>query len=305
MNDKKISIEEHLLIGARGTEMRLREYLPQGDKKYSVIYDAMSYSLLDGGKRLRPSLAMMFSLMAAYESGRDPHEAYDAALTYGCALEMIHTYSLIHDDLPCMDNDDLRRGKPTSHKKFGEANALLAGDALLTHSFGVAAGNPHADAVSNCKAVMLLSQCAGADGMIGGQVLDLIGETERFGIEELELTQSLKTGALIKCAVLLGCIAGGASDELCAAAEKYALGIGRAFQVVDDILDVVGDEALLGKPIGSDQKSGKTTFATVMTLDEARAYAEKLTKDAKAAIRSYKGSALACELADYLLTRNK
>lgn len=304
MRDNTINIEEQLLIGVRGTEALLREYMPESDAKHKIIHEAMRYSLLDSGKRIRPCLAMMFSLMASYKSGRDPHESYDAALTYGCALEMIHTYSLIHDDLPCMDNDDLRRGKPTNHKVFGEANALLAGDGLLTRAFGVAASNPHADAESNCKAVMLLSQCAGADGMIGGQVLDLMGETEKFGIEELELMQSLKTGELIRCAVLLGCLAGGASDKLSARAEKYALYIGRAFQVIDDILDVVGDEKVLGKPIGSDEKSGKSTFATVMTIEEAKKYAKELTESAKAAISKYAGSELPCALADYLLTRN-
>ncbi len=304
MKKNAINIEEQIMIGARGTEARLLEYMPESDKKYKVIHDAMRYSLLSGGKRLRPGFAGMFSLMASYESGRDPHESYNAALTYGCALEMIHTYSLIHDDLPCMDNDDLRRGKPTNHKVFGEANALLAGDGLLTRAFGVAAGNPYADAESNCKAVMLLSQCAGADGMIGGQVLDLIGETERFELKDLELMQSLKTGELIRCGVLLGCLAGGASDKLSAAAEKYALCVGRAFQVVDDILDVVGDEKVLGKPIGSDEKSGKTTFATVMTIEEAKKYAKDLTESAKAAVADYAGSEIPCALADYLLTRN-
>ncbi len=304
MKENIINIEEQLLIGVRGTEARLREYMPENNEKHKIIHEAMHYSLLGGGKRLRPSLAMMFSLVASYESGRDPHEAYDAALTYGCALEMIHTYSLIHDDLPCMDNDDLRRGKPTNHKVFGEANALLAGDGLLTRAFGVAAGNPHADAESNCKAVMLLSQCAGADGMIGGQVLDLIGETEKFDLKDLELMQSLKTGELIRCGVLLGCLAGGASEKLSAAAEKYALCIGRAFQVIDDILDVIGDEKVLGKPIGSDEKSGKTTFATVMSVEDAKKYAKELTENAKEAISKYAGSELPCAFADYLLTRN-
>ncbi len=299
------NIETLLKVGAAAVEAELEAYIPESGSRYGIIHDAMRYSLLGGGKRLRPFLVLQFALLAASESGRDEKRAFEAALPYGCALEMIHTYSLIHDDLPCMDNDDLRRGKPTSHKKYGEANALLAGDALLTRAFGVAATNSLLDGDTNASAVALLSECAGADGMIGGQVLDLIGENEKFDMPTLELLQSLKTGELIRCAALLGCLAGGASAELIEAAEKYALCIGRAFQVIDDVLDVVGDEATLGKPIGSDGECGKTTFATVMSIDEALAYAKKLTEAAKEAIAAYEGAQTLAELADYLLTRNK
>jgi len=297
------NIETLLKVGAAAVESELEAYIPESDERYGIIFDAMRYSLLGGGKRLRPFLVLQFALLAAGESGRDAKRTFEAALPYGCALEMIHTYSLIHDDLPCMDNDDLRRGKPTSHKRFGEANALLAGDALLTRAFGVAATNSLLDGATNASAVALLSECAGADGMIGGQVLDLIGENEKFDMPTLELLQSLKTGELIRCAALLGCLAGGASEELCEAAEKYALCIGRAFQVIDDVLDVVGDEATLGKPIGSDGECGKTTFATVMSIDEAMAYAKELTEAAKAAIITFDGAEALAELADYLLTR--
>ncbi len=300
-----VDIEKLLSVGAAAVETVLAEYSAGDDPRFGVIYEAMRYSLLGGGKRLRPFLVLQFALLSASESGADPQRAYEAALPYACALEMIHTYSLIHDDLPCMDNDDMRRGKPTSHKKFGEANALLAGDALLTRSFGVAASNAYASPETNCRAVALLSKCAGADGMIGGQVLDLIGENEAFDLETLERLQSLKTGELIRCASLLGCYAGGASEKLCEAAEHYALGIGRAFQVIDDILDVAGDESVLGKPIGSDKDSGKTTFVTLMSMEKAYAYAEKLTDDAKAAVSAYEGSEILCALADYLLTRKK
>ncbi len=301
----KEDIKTLLEVGAAAVEAELEAYVPKSGERYGIIQDAMRYSLLGGGKRLRPFLVLQFALLAARESGRDGARTFEAALPYGCALEMIHTYSLIHDDLPCMDNDDLRRGKPTSHKKYGEANALLAGDALLTRAFGVAATNMLLDGATNAKAVALLSECAGADGMIGGQALDLIGEKEKFNMQTLELLQSLKTGELIRCAALLGCLAGGASDGLCEAAEQYALYIGRAFQVVDDILDVVGDQATLGKPIGSDGECGKTTFATVMSIDEARAYAKELTESAKKAISLYEDAASLCELADYLLARNK
>ncbi len=298
------NIETLLKYGAAAVEAELEAYVPKCDARYGVIYEAMRYSLLAGGKRLRPFLVLQFALLAAGQSGRDEKCTFEAALPYGCALEMIHTYSLIHDDLPCMDNDDLRRGKPTSHKVFGEANALLAGDALLTRAFGVAATNPLLDGNTNASAVALLSQCAGADGMIGGQVIDLIGENEEFDMPTLELLQSLKTGELIRCAALLGCLAGGASEELIEAAEKYALCVGRAFQVIDDVLDVVGDEAVLGKPIGSDGECGKTTFATVMSIDDALAYAKELTEAAKAAVSGYLGAEALIELADYLLTRS-
>ena len=300
-----MSINEQLKKNAGEIETLLGSYIPESDKPYGVIHEAMRYSLLSGGKRLRPFLVIEFARLAASAAGKDPDEAQRAAGPYACALEMIHTYSLIHDDLPCMDDDVLRRGMPTNHVKFGEANALLAGDGLLTRAFGVAVTNPNADAATNCRAAALLSDCAGADGMIGGQVLDLIGETESFGIETLELLQSLKTGELIRAAALLGCYAGGASDEMIRAAERYAMGIGRAFQVIDDILDVVGDEATFGKPIGSDKESGKTTFATCMTIEQAREYARTLTDDAKAAISHFAGSETLCELAQYLLTRDK
>lgn len=298
-------IEKLLSAGADAVESVLSEYAAGDDEKFGVIYEAVRYSLLGGGKRLRPFIVLQFALLAAAESGADPERAYMAALPYASALEMIHTYSLIHDDLPCMDNDDLRRGKPTSHIKFGEANALLAGDALLTRSFGVAVSNAYASSETNCRAVALLSECAGIGGMIGGQVLDLIGEGERFDMETLERLQSLKTGELIRCAALLGCYAGGASEKMCEAAEKYAMGIGRAFQVIDDILDATGDEKLLGKPIGSDRESGKTTFLTFMSVSEASSYAAKLTEDAKTAIDGFDGSEILCALADYLLTRKK
>ena len=298
-----MDVKKLLTENAAAVEAALSAYVPESDARYGVIYEAMRYSLLAGGKRLRPFLVTEFARLAANAGGRDAEAAMAAAMPYACAIEMIHTYSLIHDDLPCMDNDDLRRGKPTSHKVFGEANALLAGDALLTRAFGVAAANPHADAAANARAAALLSECAGASGMIGGQVLDLIGENETFELGTLEELQALKTGELIRCACVLGCIAGGADAALIRAAEAYALGIGRAFQVIDDILDVVGDEAVLGKPIGSDADSHKTTFLTHMTIEEARALAARLSASAVDAVAEYDGSGVLTALAEYLLDR--
>lgn len=296
-------IKDRLSESALEVEEALSRYVKGHGERYDVIYEAMSYSLLAGGKRLRPFLTLEFAKMAAMEKGGDITKAKKAAMAYACALEMIHTYSLIHDDLPCMDNDDLRRGKPTCHIKFGEANGLLAGDGLLTLAFGAAAKNTFSDFEKNCKAVALLSECAGADGMIGGQVLDLMGEAEAFDLPVVEKLQALKTGELIRCAVLLGCLAGGGSENLKSAATEYAICIGRAFQIVDDILDVVGDEASLGKPIGSDKDSEKTTFLSFMTIDEAKKYARELTRKAKDAVSAFDGGDLLCELADYLLTR--
>ena len=267
------------------------------DQPQQPLFQAMDYSLLAGGKRLRPVFAFDFCRMC----GAD----WKKAVPFAAAIEMIHTYSLIHDDLPSMDNDDFRRGRPTNHKVYGEANALLAGDALLTRAFGVAASNPCVDPAVTARAVALIADCAGEDGMIGGQVLDLMGEEEKYGVDTLELMQALKTGELIRCASLLGCYAGGASEALIEAAEKYSLYVGRAFQIIDDILDAVGDADILGKPIGSDAESEKTTFLTHMTVDEAREYAARLTADAKKAISAFKGSEVLSALADYLLTRQK
>ena len=286
-------------------ESELKKYMDMSDPDYGVLFDAMRYSLLAGGKRLRPFLTLEFARLAASSQDHDPDRAESAATAYAMAVEMIHTYSLIHDDLPCMDNDDLRRGKPTNHKVFGEANALLAGDALLTLAFEVAASNRLASPETNCRAVSLLAGCAGANGMVGGQVLDLIGETSHLGFETLERLQSKKTGELIRASSLLGCYAGGADAQLINAAEHYSMGIGRAFQVLDDILDMTGDVELLGKPIGSDAESDKTTFLTYMTVDEAYAYADRLTREAVSAVEGYAGSEPLCALAVYLSKRNK
>lgn len=294
---------ELMKIRAEQIDAALREAIKETDPEFGVIFDSMRYSLLAGGKRLRPMLTLEFARLSARTAGKDPDEAEKIAMPYALAVEMIHTYSLIHDDLPCMDNDDLRRGKPTNHVVYGYANALLAGDALLTRAFETAAGNTLAGAEKNCKAVALIAKRAGAAGMVGGQVLDLEGEKTLFGFETLERLQSLKTGELIKCASTLGCVAGGADAELFGAAEEYSMALGRAFQVEDDILDVVGDEKTLGKPIGSDRESHKTTFLTFMTIDEAKKYASDLTKKAMEAVERFEGGEVLASIAKTLLSR--
>ena len=229
----------------------------------------------------------------------------DASMPYACALEMIHTYSLIHDDLPCMDNDDLRRGRPTNHKVYGYATALLAGDALLTHAFGVAAENAATSPWQNAQAVSVLSRSAGEFGMIGGQIIDLHGENEKLALETLLRLHQLKTGALIECSALLGVLAAGYSADSteAKAAVAYASRIGLAFQVIDDILDAVGSLEELGKNIGSDATNHKTTFLTYFSLEDAKKYAEHLTAEAIAEISHMKDSEILVELATYLLNR--
>lgn len=290
---------------AKKIEHEMLEYVDETDPQFGVIFDSMRYSLAAGGKRLRPILTLEFAEIAAIQNSFDTDHVKKAALPYACAVEMAHTYSLIHDDLPCMDNDDMRRGKPTNHKVYGEANALLAGDALLTKAFETILQARKTGHQKNCEAALLLAKAVGGSGMIGGQVLDLKGENEKFDFETLERLQSLKTGELIRCASLLGCIAGDADVELTKAAEEYSVCLGRAFQIVDDILDVEGDDTLLGKPTGSDAKSGKTTFLSFMSTDEAKAYAARLTDQAVNAIKPFFGSEVLIHIAESMLVRKK
>ncbi len=267
---KKYTLEEY---GSLINEY-LKTVIPTCNFGESVVHDAMNYSLGVGGKRIRPVLVLEFCRLCSGDIKK--------ALPFAGALEMIHTYSLIHDDLPCMDNDDMRRGMPSCHIKFGEEYALLAGDGLLTGAFGIIADSDlgKENPAAALKAVSLLSSLAGANGMIGGQVIDLINENKSAPIETLSKMDELKTGALIKCAAILGCIAAGAESDKINAAAVYAEKIGRAFQIVDDILDVTGDENALGKPVGSDTEKGKSTYCTLLGPEKAQRYADKLTKEA-------------------------
>ncbi len=292
-----MKINELILVNSTIVENELRRCL---DVNGYGLEKPMEYSLLSGGKRLRPFIAI-----EAYKlfSKKDDIER---VLPYACALEMIHTYSLIHDDLPCMDNDDYRRGKPTSHKIFGEANALLAGDALLTYAFSVASSNDMVSDASVRNAVRALADCAGFSGMCGGQMLDINCGISSY--QELEKMHELKTGALIKCAVLLGYYAfcdkpdAQIVDDL----SKFAINIGVAFQIRDDILDKIADEALLGKPVGSDEKNNKLTSLSYMSIDEAQDKVDRLTDEAIKIISKYSGeNDTLIELAKYLVERNK
>lgn len=239
----------------------------------SVVSDAMKYSVENGGKRVRPFLTLEFA--KACGGNRD------AALDFGCAVEMIHTYSLIHDDLPCMDNDDMRRGKPSCHKAFGEDNALLAGDALLTEAFAVLSSVKNIPYKNIVSAVSYLSNLAGINGMVGGQVLDLQFEEKSPTADEILKMYSLKTCALIKSATILGCLtAENCSDKMINCADAYAENLGLAFQIMDDILDITSDEATLGKPVGSDEKNDKSTIVKFYGLGVAREMVNDYTKKA-------------------------
>ncbi len=275
-------------------EDRLRAVFA-GQPPRGELYPAMEYSLLAGGKRLRPVLTLETCRMC----GGEP----EAALPLACAVEMVHTYSLIHDDLPAMDDDDLRRGKPTNHKVYGEATAILAGDGLLTAAFGQIAGAETLTADQRLAAVSALSEAAGPQGMVGGQILDMEGERRALSLAETEELQRLKTGALIACAARLGCIAARADGERMAAVEGYAQRLGLAFQIRDDILDVTATAQVLGKPIGSDRASGKTTFVTLLGLERCQQWVERLSREACQTLEPYQDSGLLRALAEELARR--
>lgn len=280
-------------------EDALENYVYTVPDGQGVIREAMLYSLKNGGKRVRPMLTLAFCEVCG-------GNVYDA-LPFACAVEMIHTYSLIHDDLPCMDDDDLRRGKPSCHKQFGEANALLAGDGLLTLAFETLAKAENVQSADIVRAVGVLSNLAGYSGMIGGQVIDLLSEEKQVDFETLHCIDKLKTGALIKAAALLGCIAAGVTDPaVLSAAELYAENIGFAFQIIDDVLDVTADTETLGKPVGSDEKNEKSTFVKLLGLEKCRQLANNLTAEAVLALEKMPNSSdFLAEFAKALAVRNK
>jgi geranylgeranyl diphosphate synthase type II len=284
-------------------EEKLDSYVPKTDTLYRNLIEAMRYSLLDGGKRIRPLLVLEFCQLCGGEVSK--------AMPFACALEMIHTYSLIHDDLPCMDNDDMRRGRPSNHKAFGEGLALLAGDALLTLAFETML-SPESIALAGtqpaAEAAGTLACAAGAHGMVGGQVIDLASEGQQIPLEILQLMDECKTGSLIVAAAEMGCILAGASQEKRQAARKYASAIGLAFQIVDDILDVTGTTEDLGKKAGSDADNQKSTYVTLLGLEKAQEAALELTHQAVEALDIFEEGeekqGLA-ELAEYLASRKK
>jgi geranylgeranyl diphosphate synthase type II len=242
------------------------------------LTESMEYSLMAGGKRLRPVLCLAWAELAGGSAG--------AVLDFACAIECIHTYSLIHDDLPAMDDDDLRRGKPSNHRQFDEATAILAGDGLLTEAFTLASGLAlPPDRV--LKAIFHLSTAAGPRGMVGGQVLDMGLTGKSASLPQLRQMHAMKTGALIESSCVTGCILGGGNDGDLALASEYGRAVGLAFQVTDDILDVVGDTAALGKPAGSDEAQGKSTYPALLGIEKSRELARQSVDQALAALAGF------------------
>ena len=290
-------IEQLLITYKEMVENRIEELFPETEGGYSKLSEAARYSLLSGGKRIRPAVMMEFCKLCGGKA--------EDALDFAVALEMIHTYSLIHDDLPCMDNDDMRRGKPSCHKAFGEDIALLAGDTLLTEAFFIAA-NANLSSDKVVKAISFLSSNAGLHGMIGGQVLDLSFEESKPDATALTDMYMRKTAALLIAAASIGCVAAGKdTEENLKSAAKYGYNLGLAFQIIDDILDVTADEKKLGKPVGSDDKNNKTTIVSIYGLEKAFAIAAQLSNAALDALDEIGGDTEALyELTNYLLDRN-
>ena len=287
-------IEEY----AKRVEGAFNEYISDDECRQRIIYDSVAYSLNAGGKRLRP----VIMLLVAELLGVDEQEV----LPFACAIEMIHTYSLIHDDLPCMDNDDMRRGKPTNHKVYGEAIAVLAGDALLNMACEVVTGAIYkTDAGTVLKAISALYKASGIMGMIGGQIIDIESEGKNIDEETLKTLHLLKTGALIRASGEIPCIMAGCDEAEKTAVISFLNNLGIAFQIRDDLLDVYGDSASLGKNTGSDEANNKVTYVTLYGREEAERLVMEYTNAAKSSMGIFGEKAYKlCRLADYLTERN-
>jgi geranylgeranyl diphosphate synthase type II len=295
-----MNIKDYLQNRSALVDRALERWMPGEEVLPRSLHQAMRYSVFAGGKRLRPIL-----MIAACESlGGHAGQVLHAA----CAMEMIHTYSLIHDDLPAMDNDDFRRGRPTNHKVYGEATAILAGDALLTEAFRILAdaeANRSVPPATVVKVIELVARYAGSQGMVGGQVVDMESEGKEIDFPTLEYIHTHKTGGLILASVQVGALLGGANDSQVAAIKRFGGAAGLAFQIADDILDVVGDQQHLGKNVGSDQARGKATYPAQLGLDEARQRADELCELAISALAPLgKSAEILQELARYIVNRD-
>lgn len=284
---------------SRAVSRKLEDYMTNvlaGTKGQRKVAEAMGYSLSAGGKRIRPVLAAEFCRICGGDA--------EAALPAACALEMIHTFSLIHDDLPAMDNDDFRRGKPSCHKAFGEAAAILAGDALSVLPFEIIADDSLLTDTQKIRIISVLAKSVGKSGMIGGQVIDMENE-ERSDVDEENLRNMYrrKTGELIAVSCMMGCICAGADDEAVAAASEYGCRLGLAFQIIDDILDVTSTAEELGKPIGSDSQENKTTFVTLYGVEKAQEIAGNITDEAMLLLEKFGNNQFLKELTSMLLKR--
>ncbi|CAM3964692.1 polyprenyl synthetase family protein [Paenibacillus alkaliterrae] len=302
--NERVAIKGYLTQCAELTETALKRSIPAVWDVPERLREAMLYSLEAGGKRLRPAL-----ILSAAEAVFGKTSAFNAALPVACAVEFIHTYSLIHDDLPAMDNDDFRRGKPTNHKVFGEAMAILAGDALLTHAFHLIPQAARQGGISAEVALAIvedLARLAGAPGMVGGQVADMLGEQGITSISELEYIHLHKTSDLIVFSVTAGGRIGGATQKQIELLARFGRNIGLAFQIQDDILDLIGDEQKLGKKTNSDVQQNKVTYPYLIGLEESKAQVERLTQEAKSAVleAGFQDPLRLLEIADYLVQRD-
>ena len=293
---KKAVFDEQYAVYRQAIEEYLQGLFAE-QKLWGDLYESMRYSLLAGGKRIRPVLTLEFARLA----GGD--EAWHAALPAACALELVHTYSLIHDDLPCMDDDDLRRGKPTNHKVYGETMAVLAGDALQAAAYQLILANKKMPEERRLRCALLLAEASGPDGMVAGQVLDTLHEPKTE--EALRQVHILKTGAMIRAACVMGCIAAGGDNAMCSAAGEYASEIGMAFQIRDDLLDVIGNAEEFGKPIGSDRDEGKCTFVDLLGIEGCEQAVLRCTETAKSAVKAYDVDGFLTVMADQLAIRKK
>mgnify|MGYP001606286509 CR=1 FL=1 len=293
-----MDIRKYLTEKAETVNEGLKSLLAKEDEYPQTLHKAMHYSLFAGGKRIRPVL-----LLAASEAvGGDASNALVAA----CAFECVHTYSLIHDDLPAIDNDDLRRGRPTCHKAFGEAVAILAGDALLTVAFDLVARTQSKDASLAAKVMRELARAAGSTGMIGGQMVDIESEGREISFPVLEYIHIHKTGELILAALRSGAILGGADDKALQQITRYGKSVGLAFQIADDILDVEGASEVTGKPVGGDEKKGKATYPALLGLEESKKRAKELVDIAVSALDGFDSKADPLrEIARFIVARDK
>lgn len=291
-------LQQYLEARRLMVEEALEVALPQQDGPETRVVEAMRYSLFAGGKRLRPILC----LAASEAVGGN----LKAAMPAGCALEMIHTYSLIHDDLPAMDDDDLRRGKPTNHKVFGEAIAVLAGDGLLTEAFVLLSDYNSLLPERAVQVIGVIAEAASYRGMVGGQVVDILSQNKRAELETVQQMHSRKTAALIAAATESGALSGKGSEAQVAALARYGRAIGLAFQIADDILDIEGDTELLGKTTGADVARGKVTYPAAVGLERSRQAANEMVNDALAALEGFDDRANPLRsLANYIITRKK
>ncbi len=291
-------LQQYLEARRLMVEEALEVALPQQDGPETRVVEAMRYSLFAGGKRLRPILC----LAASEAVGGN----LKAAMPAGCALEMIHTYSLIHDDLPAMDDDDLRRGKPTNHKVFGEAIAVLAGDGLLTEAFVLLSDYNSLLPERAVQVIGVIAEAASYRGMVGGQVVDILSQNKRAELETVQQMHSRKTAALIAAATESGALSGKGSEAQVAALARYGRAIGLAFQIADDILDIEGDTELLGKTTGADEARGKVTYPAAVGLERSRQAANEMVNDALAALEEFDDRANPLRsLANYIITRKK